>query len=98
MGRRRIVVGAIGEGETLFAAARALRDGGREVVLVGGGQSPEQLIRTALAEDADELATDASEDDLARLEAVRTELDAEHVRLTPLDLAGVTDPTRHDTR
>ncbi len=98
MARRRIVVGAIGDGEGVLAAARALRDAGREVVLVGGGQSPEQLIRTAVAEDAVELVIDASEDEMARLEAVRAELGAEHLRLTRADLAGVTDSTRQDTR
>ncbi len=96
MARRRIVVGAMGEGEATFGAAHALRDAGREVVLAGGHQSPEQLIRTALAEDADELMTDASGDKLTRLRAACRELGAEHLRLTPLDQAGVTDPTRQD--
>ncbi|MEO6606633.1 MAG: hypothetical protein ABIN55_13605 [Aeromicrobium sp.] len=96
MVRRRIVVGAIGKGEGIFVAARALRDEGREVVLVGGGQSPEQLIRTAVAEDADELVIEASENEMTKLEAVREELGAEHLRLTALDSAGVTDSTRQD--
>ncbi len=96
MARRRIVVGAIGDGEGIVAAARALRDEGREVVLVGGGQSPEQLIRTALAEDADELLIDASKEELAQVEAVREEFGAGHLQLTALDDTGVTDSTRQN--
>lgn len=93
MTRRRIVVGAVGDGDEALAVARTLRDAGREVVLAGGGQSPEQLIHTALAEDADELVV-CGDVDLSALESVRDLLGAQHVRLTAA--AGVTDPTRQD--
>ncbi len=93
MTRRRIVVGAVGEGEDAQAVARTLRDAGREVILVGGGQSAEQLIRTALAEDADEVVV-CGDVDLTALESVREQLGAQHVRLTVA--AGVTDLTRQD--
>ena len=88
------MVGATGDGDEALQVARTLRDAGREVVLVGGEQSPEQLISTALAEDADELVV-CGEVDLVALESVRARLGAEHVHLTPA--AGVTDPTRQDT-
>jgi len=96
MGSWRIVVGATGDGNGIFAAARTLRDAGREVVLVGGDQTAEQLIRAAVAEDADELVVDADEAGLSRLEAVRVELGVDHLRLTTLDRVGVTDSTRQD--
>lgn len=52
MARNRIVVGSFADGSDARATAHRLRDAGHEVVLVGGGQSPEQLLRTAVAEDA----------------------------------------------
>lgn len=94
MTRRRIVVGAISGDDKLYGVARALRDAGREVVLVGGGQSCEQLISAALAEDADELVVGGTQDEMARLEALRDVLGAEHIRITPA--AGVTDLTRQN--
>lgn len=94
MAKRRVVVGATGDGDEALEVARTLRDAGREVVLAGGGQSAEQLIRTALAEDADEVVL-CGDDDLAALESVREQLGAQQVRLTAA--AHVTDPTRHDT-
>ena len=94
MAKQRIVVGATGDGDQALAIARTLRDTGREVVLAGGGQSAEQLIRTALAEDADEVVL-CGDVDLAALESVREQLGAQHIRLTAA--ADVTDPTRHDT-
>ncbi len=87
------MVGATGDGDESLAVARTLRDAGREVVLAGGSQSPEQLIRTALAEDADEVVV-CGDVDLTAMESVRAQLGAQHVRLTAA--AGVTDPTRQD--
>ncbi len=91
MSRQRIVVGATGDDDRVFAVARTLRDAGREVVLLGGGQSAGQLISAALAEDADELVVCTDDAGMASIESVRAQLGAEHIRLTA---AGVTDPTR----
>jgi methylmalonyl-CoA mutase C-terminal domain/subunit len=57
-GRRplRIVVakpGLDGHDRGAKVVARALRDAGMEVIYTGLHQSPEQIVRTALAEDAD---------------------------------------------
>ncbi len=84
MTKRRIVVGSMGSGDDLLAVARTLRDEGREIVLAGGGQSAEQLLRTAVAEDADELVVSAEAADMAVLEVVRRELGAEHIVLTSI--------------
>ena len=65
-------------------------------MLVGGGQSAEQLICAALAEDASELVAGAG--DLAQLESLRQELDAEDILLTAaVTESGVTDPTHANT-
>lgn len=77
MTSRRVVLGATGAGETLPALARRLRDEGHEVVFVGGRQSPEQLVRTALAEDASELVVPA--DDVAAVEAMLVDLEVDGV-------------------
>lgn len=57
VGRRlRIVVakpGLDGHDRGAKVVARALRDAGMEVVYTGLHQTPEQIVRTALAEDAD---------------------------------------------
>ena len=59
----RIVVGRPGPDEGFLAAehglealARVLRDAGHEVVLAGLHQTPEQLVATAVQEDADLVA------------------------------------------
>ncbi|MCW2799328.1 MAG: hypothetical protein JWQ70_800 [Aeromicrobium sp.] len=77
MTNRRVVLGAISTDEALPALARMLRDAGHEVVLVGGGQSAEQLIRTAIAEDAAEIIVPAG--DVAAVEAKRAELGVDGV-------------------
>jgi methylmalonyl-CoA mutase C-terminal domain/subunit len=51
----RIIVGAVGDGDDLQVVARRLRDAGHEVVLAGAHQTPDQLARTAVAEDASRL-------------------------------------------
>ena len=95
MTRQRAVVGAMGDGENALTVARRLRDEGREVVLVGGDQTADQLVRTALAEDADELVVCDLDVDLAELESVRLRLGADGLRVMT---SGVTDPTRQDHR
>lgn len=85
----------MGDGENALTVARTLRDEGREVVVVGGHQTAEQLIWTALAEDADELVVCDDHVDLAELESVRVRLGADGLRVTA---PGVTDPTRQEPR
>ncbi len=54
--RLRIVVakpGLDGHDRGAKVVARALRDAGMEVIYTGLHQTPEQIVRTALAEDAD---------------------------------------------
>ena len=54
--RVRIVIGELGpEGHDggSTAVARALRDAGHEVIYTGVHQSPEQIVETAIQEDAD---------------------------------------------
>lgn len=67
MVRDRIVVGSLGTGTYAAELARRLRDEGHEVVLVGGGQSAEQLVRTAVAEDATRIVVDGDDAGVARL-------------------------------
>jgi methylmalonyl-CoA mutase C-terminal domain/subunit len=69
MGTARVVVGGVGHAPGLAGVAHALRDAGHEVVLVGDRQSPAQLVRTALAEDASRLVVAGGDE--ARDEAVR---------------------------
>ncbi|WP_246186902.1 cobalamin B12-binding domain-containing protein [Microlunatus speluncae] len=55
-GRLRIVVakpGLDGHDRGVKVVARALRDAGMEVIYTGLHQSPEQIVQTAIAEDAD---------------------------------------------
>ena len=68
MASDRIVVGATADDVRARTVARRLRDAGHEIVFVGGDQSPDQLARTAVAEDARRLVVDA---DAASLERVR---------------------------
>jgi methylmalonyl-CoA mutase C-terminal domain/subunit len=82
MANRRVVLGAVGDGETLPALARMLRDTGHEVVLVGGQQTAEQLVRSAVAEDASELVVLGEDEELAEVDSVRLALGADDVRLT----------------
>ncbi|KQX74905.1 hypothetical protein [Aeromicrobium sp. Root472D3] len=79
----RIVVGAIGDDSGATAAARRLRDEGHEIVFVGGGQSPEQLARTAVAEDARRLVVDADTDGLELVRDACARLDATDIVIEP---------------
>ena len=76
-------MGAVGDDDDVRPVARALRDAGREVVFAGGHQTPEQLVRTALAEDAAEIVVAADAEFLARIGDVQRELGAEDVTVTP---------------
>ncbi len=104
MTNRRIVLGATGAGESLSTLARKLRDSGHEVVFVGGQQSAQQLVRTALAEDAAELIVDGDDGELVRIDDLRRELGAGDIVLSSAaawlsnptgqrQSAGVTNPT-----
>lgn len=66
MAGHRIVVGASGDDSVARRAARRLRDEGHEVVFVGGGQTPDHLARTAIAEDTARIVVDADDEVLSR--------------------------------
>jgi methylmalonyl-CoA mutase C-terminal domain/subunit len=83
--RQRVIVGAIGEDEQARRAARRLRDEGHEVVYLGGDQTPEQLVRALIAEDATTIVVDGHADSLARVMSLCQELGAGDVLVTPLD-------------
>jgi methylmalonyl-CoA mutase C-terminal domain/subunit len=62
VGRIRIVVGKPGlDGHDRGAkiVARALRDAGHEVIYTGLHQTPEQIVETAIQEDADLIGVNA---------------------------------------
>jgi methylmalonyl-CoA mutase C-terminal domain/subunit len=77
MTNRRVVLGALGSGEALQGVGRRLRDAGHEVVFVGGQQSAEQLVRTAVAEDAHQIVVPA--DDVPAVEAMLVDLHVDGV-------------------
>jgi methylmalonyl-CoA mutase C-terminal domain/subunit len=80
MAEDRIVVGAIDDDDVARANARRLRDRGHEVVFVGGQQTPEHLVRTAVAEDAVCIVVhDADDGTLQRIRELCVELDLEGV-------------------
>lgn len=72
MAADRIVVGSTGDDIGARSSARRLRDAGHEIVFVGGGQSPEQLAATAVAEDAVRVVVDTG---AAALQQVRDALE-----------------------
>ncbi len=86
MGRKRVVLGAIGDDQAVRLAARRLRDEGQEVVYAGGNQTPEQLVRTLIAEDATTIVVDGDADSLRRIAELCAELDAGDAVVTPLDV------------
>lgn len=86
MVRQRVVLGSIGDGEPASRVARRLRDEGQEVVYLGGFQTPEQLVRALIAEDAATLMVDGDAESLARVADLCTELAAGEVVVTPLDV------------
>lgn len=83
--RQRVVLGSIGNGEPARKAAKRLRDEGQEVVYVGGEQTPEQLVRTLIAEDAAAIVVDGDAEAIARIVELCAELGAGDVDVTPLD-------------
>ena len=84
MATERIVVGASGDDDNARSAARRLRDEGHEVVFVGGHQTPEHLVSTAVAEDAVRLVVDADDASLARVRELCREQGADDVRVEPV--------------
>lgn len=86
MVRQRVVLGSIGDGDRSRRAARRLRDEGQEVVYVGGEQTPEQLVRALIAEDAASIVVDGDAESLARIAELCAELGAGDVVVTPLDV------------
>ena len=83
---QRVVLGSIGDDERASGVARRLRDEGHEIVYVGGHQSPEQLVRTVIAEDATTILVDGDDGSVARIAELCRELGAEDVVVTPLDV------------
>jgi methylmalonyl-CoA mutase C-terminal domain/subunit len=84
MAADRIVVGAIADDSRARSAARTLRDAGHEVVFVGGGQTTEQLARTAVAEDAVRIVVDADAGALRGLLEACAALDAADIAVEPV--------------
>ena len=73
-------------GDHARRAAKHLRDEGHEVVYVGGEQTPEQLVRTLIAEDAASIVVDGDAESVARIVALCAELGAGDVNVMPLDV------------
>ncbi|KQV74047.1 hypothetical protein ASC61_02945 [Aeromicrobium sp. Root344] len=86
MVRQRVVLGSVGDDGRASGAARRLRDEGQEIVYVGGHQTPEQLVHTAIAEDATVILVDGDAPALARIAELCVELGADDVLVTPLDV------------
>lgn len=84
MVRERVVLGAIGDDDKARHAAQRLRDAGREVVYVGGRQTPEQLVHTLIAEDAGTMVVDGDAESLARIVDLCAALGAGDIVVTPL--------------
>ncbi|MEJ7634206.1 hypothetical protein [Aeromicrobium sp.] len=85
MVRERVVLGAIGGDEAVRRAARRMRDEGREVVYVGGDQTPEQLVHTFIAEDATAIVVDGDVESLTRIADLCADLGVGEAVVTPLD-------------
>ena len=87
-GRLRIVVGKPGldgHGRGAKIVARALRDAGHEVIYTGLHQTPEQIVETAIQEDADliglSVLSGAHMTLFRRLVELLKERDAEDIRV-----------------
>ncbi len=86
MVRQRVVLGSLGDDEHARRAARRLRDEGTEVVYVGGDQTPEQLVRALIAEDAAGIVVDGDVEALARIAELCAELGVGDAVVTPVDV------------
>lgn len=86
MGTARVIIGASGHDDSRArSAARRLRDDGLEVVFVGGDQAPEQLARTAVAEDSARIIVDVADpSDVDRLVQACEALGAGDIVVEPL--------------
>jgi methylmalonyl-CoA mutase C-terminal domain/subunit len=84
MAQHRIVVGAIVDDDAARLVARRLRDAGHEVVFVGGGQTPQHLARTAVAEDASRIVVDADTETIERIRELCAGLGLSDVCVVPL--------------
>lgn len=87
MSRQRIVVGATADDTAARSMARRLRDEGHEVVFVGGEQTPDHLLRAAVAEDATRIVVDATPAALEQLSQMCADLGPDG----PIVSAGVGD-------
>ena len=85
MVRQRVILGSVGDDELARSSAHRLRDEGHEVVYAGGGQTPEQLVRTAIAEDVVAIVVDGDAASLALIADLCVELGAVDIVVTPLD-------------
>lgn len=77
--------------------SRALRDHGHEVIFTGGEHTVEQLVATAVQEDADLVAlTGPAADDADRVTALLAEREADDIEVTVFtpDAAGLWGPTQ----
>lgn len=81
---QRVILGSVGDDEQARRSAHQLRDEGQEVVYAGGGQTPDQLVRTAIAEDAAAIVVDGDAESLARIADLCVELGAAEIVVTPL--------------
>jgi methylmalonyl-CoA mutase cobalamin-binding subunit len=81
MARRRIVVGGPGDAHQAQTVAHEHRDGGDEVVLLGGGHAVDELGTAAVAEDATEVVVIGDDSDADRLRAWFDVHGVTHVRV-----------------
>jgi methylmalonyl-CoA mutase C-terminal domain/subunit len=93
--RVRIVVampGPEGQDSDAGTVARALRDAGHEVIYTGPHPTPEQIVATAIQEDADLIGvTGGAEQGLAaELSALLAERDAPDIRVVVGSAAEIT--------
>lgn len=92
MVRNRVIVGSTYQDDQARLSARRLLEQGHEVVFVGGGQSAEQLLRTAEAEDAPFIVVDGDDQTIALLRELSAQVGPEAPRILTLvqgaDLGG----------
>jgi methylmalonyl-CoA mutase C-terminal domain/subunit len=95
-GRIRVVVAeqVPGPDARVPGLARALRDAGMEVIYTGPVQTPEQIVLTALQEDADVigLSVGAGSAQLAKLVELLARRDAEDVLVFAAEPGGPAEP------